>query len=400
MRCLVCLAMLGVACHALGADPAAKAPLIAGLAFSPSGKYLVATSGELDNTGHVTVWQMPAGTLVAHHQEPKGVPTAVFSPDETKLALGSFLEQALVMDTATWKIERRLPGKASRALAFSPDSKTLAAGTQDGALRLWDAATWSVRKTLTNAHSDMVFSVAFSRDGTILASGGDALLKIWDAATGKSLHVFPFEHYIRHIVFTADDRHIIYSGLDGCVAVRVRQSGQAVGYFERFGANYYALGGGLDVSASGDLLAISSEEAKVLPLDLKPADQAAVEKIRRLMKGWDDPRMAVREQASKDIAALGMPALAELRKIINESPVPEVRLRARLTRSAILAPSPILAVRHAEGEIQSVALSPDSQVLATGGTDGTVRLWSLASHKELRVLRQVPATGKVPRSEY
>jgi WD40 repeat protein len=399
MRWLLCLTLLWVANQAPGFEALAKAPTITALAYSPSGKYLVATSGEDEDPGHVTVWQMPVATLVAHHQELKGISAAVFSRDETTLALGSFLEQALVMDTATWKIQRRLPGTPARALAFSPDSKTLAAGTQDGFIQLWDTKTWTIRKNLPKAHADMVFAVAFSNDGTTLASGCDTL-RLWDATTGKNLHTFPFDRYVRRLAFAPDDRLIIYSGLDGCVAIRERESGQGLAFFERFGVTYFTQPGGLDVSTNGSFLAISSDVARVQRLDLKPADQATVEQIRRLTKGWDDPRMAVREQASKDIAALGMPALTELCKVIKESPTAEIRLRARLTRAAILAATPVMVVRHAEGEIQTVAFSPDAQTLATGGADGTVRLWSLPTGREIRVLRQVPTMSKVPRSEY
>jgi WD40 repeat protein len=400
MRWLFCLIVLGAACQTVRADPLAKAPTVAGLAFSPSGKYLVATSGEIGDAGYMTVWQLPAGTVVAQHQEPKGIPAAVFSPDETKLALGSFLEQALVVDTATWKVERRLAGKAARSLAFSPDSKTLAAGDQDGAIQLWDATTWTTRKTLPKAHLRDVYALAFSKDGTTLASGGYRTVQLWDTATGKSLHTFTLDYYARGIVFTPDDRYLIYSASDGSLAIRERQSGKGVAFFERFGDNYYSLAGGLDISRAGASLVIASEEARVLALNLKPADQAMIAEIHRLMKGWEDPRIAVREQTSKEIAALGMPALAELRKVIKESPTPEIRLRARLTRSAILAPTPALVARHSEGVIQSVAFSPNGQTLATGGADGTVRLWSVSSGKETHVLRQSPAMAKVLRSEY
>ena len=48
---------------------------------------------------------------------------------------------------------------------------------------------WQVR-TLTG-HSDTVFSVAFSPDGTRVVSGSaDKLVKIWDAATGAEVSSF------------------------------------------------------------------------------------------------------------------------------------------------------------------------------------------------------------------
>ena len=45
-------------------------------------------------------------------------------------------------------------------------------------------------RTLTG-HTDMVCSVAFSRDGKLIVSGsGDKLVKIWDTATGAEVSSF------------------------------------------------------------------------------------------------------------------------------------------------------------------------------------------------------------------
>ena len=48
--------------------------------------------------------------------------------------------------------------------------------------------------TLTGRHPDYasgaVFSVAFSADGKMIASGSDTFVKIWDAATGADVSRF------------------------------------------------------------------------------------------------------------------------------------------------------------------------------------------------------------------
>src|SRR5262249_31073827 len=47
-----------------------------------------------------------------------------------------------------------------------------------------------------------------------------------------------------------------------------------------------------------------------------------------------------------------------------------------------------------EGDIGALAMSPDGKLLATSGSDGTVRLWDPATGKQLRQLGGV-ATGDV-----
>ena len=75
------------------------------------------------------------------------------------------------------------------SLAYSPDGTELAIGSRDNTVSLWNAATGQLTNTLAG-HTEDVMSVGYSSDGTILASGSyDGTVRLWDVSTGTLRNV-------------------------------------------------------------------------------------------------------------------------------------------------------------------------------------------------------------------
>ena len=67
------------------------------------------------------------------------------------------------------------------ALAFSPDGSRLASGSDDHSIRLWDMRTGKERLQL-RGHENYVHDLAFSPDGETLASAGaDDSVRLWSS---------------------------------------------------------------------------------------------------------------------------------------------------------------------------------------------------------------------------
>ena len=73
-------------------------------------------------------------------------------------------------------------------IAYSRDGRILASGSKDKTVKLWDVSTGENIATL-QGHEKRIFSIALSPDGTKLASGSeDTSIRLWEIPTGKTLY--------------------------------------------------------------------------------------------------------------------------------------------------------------------------------------------------------------------
>lgn len=95
-----------------------------------------------------------------------------------------------------------------QALAWAPDSGHLALAGDSGPIGIWDQRRKRLR-FLPEVHTDAVRDLAFSPDGTMLASiASDRTLNLWCPATGRHVTLPLKDASARRVFFGNDSRHL------------------------------------------------------------------------------------------------------------------------------------------------------------------------------------------------
>jgi len=185
-----------------------------------------------------------------------------------------------------------------RSIVLSPDFKTVAMVTLRGMI-LCEMATGHERGRFSG-HRAEVFSLAFSPDGRLLASGsGDYTGLVWDV-TG----VCPDGKWTARDVPPAEIKRLWtdLADADGAKA-------------------YHAMW--TLVAAGGQAVPFLAERLRLVP----GADD---QRVARLITDLDSEQFKVRTLASKELQQLGELAEPALRKALNGTPTPETRQRLTL----------------------------------------------------------------------
>jgi len=179
------------------------------VAFSPNGRRLA-----VGHKGRVSMWDAGGHSRVWQHWNEQSIPALAFTPDGNLLVgvnffLSSNKGQPYLRNAETAATSE--VGAAVTALSVVACASTgqLAWAGEEGIVRLYDPGT--SRHLVAGqgqGHSGAVLGMAFSPDGTILAtSSRDRRVLLWDTASGELLRpIRPRSKDVYAVAFSPDGR--------------------------------------------------------------------------------------------------------------------------------------------------------------------------------------------------
>jgi WD40 repeat protein len=190
------------------------------VAFSPEGSFLATTS--YDGTAKVWGWPDPGDVELGtyNHNGPEAIDVAV-NRDDVHVATTTIDGTAAVWDarnTSETVATFHQPGQVI-TVAFSPDGTLLATAGNDHVTRIWEWRRRGTAPVELRGHNGSVLGVAFSPDGTQVATAStDGTVRIWDTRTPRARPlVLRHPVGVASLAFAPDGRHLV-TGSDDSIA--------------------------------------------------------------------------------------------------------------------------------------------------------------------------------------
>jgi WD40 repeat protein len=283
---------------------------------------------------------------------------------------------------------------AVMALDYAPDGGLLASADVRGVLRIWDPVA---RRELlsTNVGEGRINALAFAPDGRLLAhTTARDRVWLWDTRRWTRLGALP-QLAVSELAFSPDGKVLaVANGLEVVLwSVEAQQKWKSLPSEDRPGPKL------LGFTPDGNALVVAYTDGVVVPWDWRKGTHGKPWLAHRAVPGWPetveglacspvgflvatsggDKRVRLAKVnpfrhwilSNHTEAVLGMAFSPDGRRLVSGSQDQTVRLWDVATQRE-------LTNWHAHaGGCRKVRFAPDGRSFASGGADGTVKLWSL-----------------------
>ena len=252
----------------------------------------------------------------------------------------------------------RLEGhsKTINSESISPNGKILASGSNDNTIKLWNLYTGQEIRTLTG-HNYAVYEVCISPNGQILASvSTDYTIKIWNIDTGQEIDTLTDykEKSDIKINFSSDGKIL-------CISYKSSS---------------------VNISPDWQISFISDRDRpKIIEYwNLKIDKEISLNKLDSNTNISQNEEISTSSHDNKTIEFWN-PAIKKTLIICKEDRIIKLLLLQKNINQKM-----DIFIGHTQ-VIYSVSISQDGKILASGSGDRTIKLWDLATGKEIQTFQ-------------
>ena len=244
------------------------------------------------------------------------------------------------------------------SVAVSRDGGRVVTGGVDGTARIWRIDDIYTSTVLRDDAGDRTEAVEFNPDGRFLVTANGPRARIWDARSGElSWTLQGHAESIERVAFDPTGNVLVTAGGDQVHIWHVRTGGHLAGPLPQAGGVT-----ALAFSPDGVKLAVGNSSGTVLLWDLTHLDAGS------FLFGH-----------SSRILDVAFASSGARMIVLAEGGVTTWNVATR-------SQGGIAALRGHTGPVLTGRVSPDGMLAATGGADGTARVWDIRTGSQLQVL--------------
>jgi len=281
---------------------------------------------------------------------------------------------ALPLQLQLWDMEKRkklftLEGHTDNVacVAYSPDGTMLATGSTDKTVRLWDVTTGKLKSTL-QGYAKKVTCLAFSLDAKVLATGSeDGSILLWDMQKLQrpTANIKGHADSVLSIGFTPDGKSLVTGSADATVKLWDPETLRVEAVLADLADDVTAVA----VAPNCKVLAIGQADGTVKLWDMESGELRAR-----------------KERHREDIYCLAFSADSKL--LVSGS-------RDKTARLWDVAEGKHLGLLQGhQSPVSCVAFAPDGKTVVSGTTQAMIYLWDVAEHELLGTMAGQPGQAR------